>query len=267
MILDPTIQIQELIKKMIDERISNLPISFPCKVQEVQEDGVFVKVETLLKASENDIEKIIPILQSPYFTLPIKQGDIGLALNCSFLFEVLMSDEEISENQPTLQENGLFFVPLVSKENFKGEVNKTSLTSQTFDSKLTFSEKSIQWDVLDGSTLKTSLVQNDTSFSLKCGEQTKASIEDSAISFETSQTIELKTQSSSLSLGNETSLKGNTLELSGASASVGKILNDICEMLLKANLDPVAGNGAPLNSPNLATTLPQIIAEIKANFK
>lgn len=259
MILNPTTQLQELINKMIEERLSNLPISYPCKVKSIEDDGVFVKVETLLKAGENDIERTIPVLQSPYLTLPIKEGDIGLALNCSFLFEELVNDNEIAENQKSLQENGLFFVPIVSKQNFKGEVNKASLTSQSFDSRVVFSEKQIQWEVLDGSTLKSSMTQNDTSFALKVGEQVKINIDDSS--------IELKTSSSSLSLGNEVSLKGNTLELSGASASVGKILGDICDMLSKMNFDSVAGNGAPLNSPSLASSLPQIIKDIKANFK
>lgn len=206
MIYDVTAQFEEILNTAIAKQVENLPISYPCKVKSVENDGVYVTIETLLKKEKSDVDRKIPIMQSPYLTLPIQVGDIGIALNCSYLFEDAINDNEIPENQKSTKENALFFIPLVSKSKFKGKVGETQLSNK----------------------------DNTSSLVLK-------------------ESVTLTSQS--------------TIEVKGVSATLGEILGDIISMLTKMNLDPVAGNGAPLNSPTLASDLPQIQAKIQGNLK
>lgn len=142
MIYDVTAQFAELMDNAIRKHLANLPLSYPCKVLKVHD--VFVEVVTLLKKDSADVSRVIPILQSPYLTLPIKEGDIGIALNCSFLFEALMQDNEITENIPATKQNGLFFVPLTSQSKFKGELGKTTLANQDHSCKINLDNSTIE---------------------------------------------------------------------------------------------------------------------------
>lgn len=229
MIIDHSLKLAKEIQKETQKVLSNLPQSFPCQVKSIQEK-VFVEVETLLPQNENDIPLIIPIMQSPYLNLPIKEGDIGIALNCSFLFEKALLNEKIEEKLNSIRQNGLFFIPLVSKDSYKGEESKTMLMSQDFSSNITLTKNQIDF---------------------KAGDQTKGSLTNSSIEL---QSNEVKIESATL------------MELKGSSATLGEILSDLVTALTKMNADPVAGNGAPLASPTLSSEMPQILAKIKGSF-
>lgn len=160
MIIDVSTQLDELISRIVREQISLLPISYPCKVKKIQDDGVFVVVETLMPKEDVDVERTIPIMQSPYLTLPIQEGDIGIALNCSFLFEEVMDDKKINEKQEANKENGLFFIPLVSKSGFKGKVGETMLSNKDHSSKISFTDNGIEIKVKDkGAVINDSKVE------------------------------------------------------------------------------------------------------------
>lgn len=240
MIFDVSTQFEELIKNAIKKQIDTLPISYPCKVKSVKDDGVFVEVEVMLPQEKSDTPTIIPIMQSPYLTLPIKEGDLGIALNCTYLFQDMVEDKKIEEPQKSIKENGLFFIPIVSKGGFKGEVGKTTLSSQDHTSSINLSEKQIE---------------------LKAGDTTNARFGDNSIELNA-------TQQTGLIMGSDVSLQsGSTVEIKGVTASLGEILGDILTMLTNMNADPVAGNGAPLNSPSLTSNLPQIISKVQGNLK
>lgn len=176
MIFDVSAQFEELIKNAIKKQIDTLPISYPCKVKSVKDDGVFVEVEVMLPQEKSDTPTIIPIMQSPYLTLPIKEGDLGIALNCTYLFQDMVEDKKIEEAQKAIKENGLFFIPIVSKSGFKGEVGKTTLSSQDHTSSINLSEKQIE---------------------LKATQQTGL-IMGSDVSLQSGSTIEVKGVSASL---------------------------------------------------------------------
>lgn len=261
MIFDVSAQFEEILERAIKKQIDVLPISYPCKVKAVQDDGVFVEIETLLPKDDCDTETIIPILQSPYFTLPINQGDIGLALNCSYLFDKVIEDEELQESAKSIKQNGLFFVPLVSKKSFKGEVGQTMLTSQDFNSKITLKENTIESTISKDDTIKTSILQTDTEIKIKSSDNTNSVFGSDTITLQATNTTKLD-------MNTEVVLQsGSTIEAKGVSASLGEILGDLVDALTKMNADPVAGNGAPLASPTLTSTMPQILAKIKGNFK
>lgn len=169
MILDTSTQFAEIVNKAINAKLSELPFSFPCKVTSIDDSGVYVNLETLLSKNQNDTEySNIPIMQSPYITAPIKEGDIGIALNCSFLFDLLIEDKTIEFNQKTIRDNALFFIPIVSKANQQNDIKNLTLLNQNKDIKQIFSSDSISFDlkgkniIFDNTSITTdlSIVQN-----------------------------------------------------------------------------------------------------------
>lgn len=143
MIFDVSSQFEELLKNAIKKQIDMLPLSYPCKVKSVKNDGVFVEIETMLPKKDSDTPTIIPIMQSPYLSLPVSEGDIGIALNCSYIFEDMIEDKKIENSQKSIKENGLFFVPVVSKNGFKGEVGKTTISSQDHSSSMVLEKNKV----------------------------------------------------------------------------------------------------------------------------
>lgn len=153
--------LQSYIEAVIKKFLNDLPISYPCKVKSY--DKGLVEVETLLKADDTDIAVKIPVMQSPYLTLPIKEGDIGIALNCTYLFDTIIQDVEIKENIKTVQKNGLFFIPLLSASK-ANETTDITLTSANGDSQIVLNDSELSVRVAnqealssDGSSLATPL--------------------------------------------------------------------------------------------------------------
>lgn len=160
MIPNITQNLQSLINASIERYLENLAQSFPCKVLSYA-DGL-VEVETLLVKGKNDVPVKIPTIQSPYFTLPIQEGDIGLALNCSYLFAPILENKDIETNILSTQKNGLFFLPLLQKDK----------QYETGD--ITFKS---------APELKSSLIINDDKVDLVVAENTKCTIDGSTMSF------------------------------------------------------------------------------------
>lgn len=215
--------LQNYINQAIDKRLAQLPISYPCKVKSV--DSGFVEVETLLIADQNDIAVKIPIMQSPYLTLPIQEGDIGIALNCSYLFDSIINDVEVKENIKSIQKNGLFFIPLLpaSKANKSTDI---TLTSANGDSQI---------------------VLNDSELSIKVANQEALSSDGSAI------TTPLPIQQ-----------QNTPIDISGSGGSLGDYSGYILQLLdaLASGMSGSATNATAYNT--LKSTLqPQIEAIFK----
>lgn len=160
MIPNITQNLQSLINSSIERYLGDLAKSYPCKVLSYSEG--LVEVETLLVKGKNDVPIKIPTIQSPYFTLPIQEGDIGLALNCSYLFAPILEDKDIETNILSTQKNGLFFLPLLQK-NKQYEAGDITFKSAP--------------------ELKSSLIINDESVNLVVAENTKCTIDGSTMSF------------------------------------------------------------------------------------
>lgn len=152
--------LQTLINQSIEAYLKDLSQSYPCKVLSYA-DGL-VEVETLLVKGKNDVPVKIPPIQSPHFTLPIQEGDIGLALNCSFLFAPILEDKKIENNILSTQKNGLFFIPLLQKEK-QNEVGDITLKSAP--------------------EFKSSIILNDESLQMVVAENTKCNIDGSTMEF------------------------------------------------------------------------------------
>lgn len=134
----------DYIQRQIANAIAQLPISYPCQVTAIDSKKKgFVEVQTLLPQTQNDLPRTIPVLRSPYLSLPIKVGDIGIALNCSFVFEKALSGEKIEKSLLATKKNGLFFIPLCESSKVKTPDNETTITSQNTNQKITLSDSEI----------------------------------------------------------------------------------------------------------------------------
>lgn len=136
--------LRQQIEDQITKAIAQLPISYPCEVKSVSsEKKGFVEVQKLIPQTINDTGRVIPVIQSPYFTLPIKEGDIGIALNCSYIFEKVLGGEKIERSLRSNGENGLFFIPLVPSSEIENDLESTTLTDQDKQNKIILSKDKI----------------------------------------------------------------------------------------------------------------------------
>lgn len=183
--------LQTYVNTAIENYLKDLSQSYPCKVLSYA-DGL-VEVETLLVKGKNDVPVKIPPLQSPYFTLPIQEGDIGIALNCSYLFAPILEDLKIEANILSTQKNGLFFIPLLqkTKQNEVGDI--TFKTAPEF---------------------KSSMIFNDESLNIVVAENTKCTIDGSTMSFSINDKAVINLSESELALkisGNDALTIGSTI--------------------------------------------------------
>lgn len=215
--------LQSYLEAVVKKFLNDLPISYPCKVNSY--DKGLVEVETLLKADDTDIAVKIPVMQSPYLTLPIQKGDIGIALNCSYLFDAIVQGAEIKENIKTVQKNGLFFIPILpaSKVN---EIDDITLTSANGDSQI---------------------ILNDSQLSLKVGKQEALSSDGSSL------TTPLPIQQDK-----------TPIDISGSGGSLGDYSGYILQLLdaLASGMSGSATNPTAYNTLK-ATLQPQIEAIFK----
>lgn len=143
--MDYSGQFSKFIEQKVVEYITKLPFSYPCEVEEVDsEQKGFVKVKCLIPTDDTKKPLSIPVLRSPYLHLPIKKGDLGIALNCDFLFEKMLSKEEITQRLSSYRDNGLFFVPLVASEDIKAEEKNTTIYNQEQDKEITLAKDKIE---------------------------------------------------------------------------------------------------------------------------
>lgn len=142
--LNTSINFQNYIKANINEAIDGLPYSVPLEVLEY--DGVFIKGKCLLDNYAHIIIDEIPVMQSPYFHLPIKKNDKGIGLNCSYIFSDLCHDKQIKNNVKSTACLGLIFIPIISNKIKSKDTEATILTDNTRECSLTLKDKSLIYD-------------------------------------------------------------------------------------------------------------------------
>lgn len=214
--------IQDNLQSFLDSRIKKfieeLPISYPCKVKSFQ-DG-FVEVETLLKSDDTGIVVKIPIMQSPYLTLPIQEGDIGIALNCSYLFDTVIEDIEIKENIKTIGKNGLFFIPLLQSQR----ANETS---------------DITLSSCEG---KTKAIFNDNGYSLNIEDKTKITATNSDITIELGGQEVISSDGSVVNINTPISQPQTPIDISGSGGGLGAFVTQMFA-LMDALASGMSGSG------------------------
>lgn len=178
MIFDTPSLLFEEISNQIAKNISQLPLSFPCEVTAIDSKNKgFVEIQTLLPQTQTDIKRVIPVLRSPYLSLPIKVGDIGIALNCSYLFEKALNDEKIEKSIVSSRMNGLFFVPLLPSSKVEDKDTECVIKSQNLKNKITLGEDNITASIQNKSVKFT---DQEVDFGVKISQsQTPITIEGS----------------------------------------------------------------------------------------
>lgn len=256
MIPNITQNLQSLINSSIEKYLEDLAKSYPCKVLSYA-DGL-VEVETLLVKGKNDVPIKIPTIQSPYFTLPIQEGDIGLALNCSYLFAPILENKNIETNILSTQKNGLFFLPLLQKDK------QYEAGDITFKSAPEF---------------KSSLIINDDKVDLVVAENTKCTIDGSTMSFNINNksVVDLSESELGLKVNNKQALtigsnistpleieQSTPIALKGSGGSL-KDYNDLIIQLMDALASGMSGSGT---NPTAYNTLKaSLTAQLQGMFK
>lgn len=107
-------RLRAMVENIVDERLSRLPLSLPAKVDSRKKSTVSVTpVLTFGTLPASRIDDV-PIMKSPYFNEPIKAGDFGLLIPCSYFFQSLVTDnlDTVDKLIPTVTTGNYVFLPL-----------------------------------------------------------------------------------------------------------------------------------------------------------
>lgn len=122
--------LRNIARDEIQKQLANLPISQPAQVK--SRNGVYVSAVSLLNFGKNNTTfENVTLLQNPYINIPIKSGDIGLLIPCSFAYSNMIEGKTDLAPVPTMATGSYFFLPLVTKSSYQGEDTNTTLYSQS----------------------------------------------------------------------------------------------------------------------------------------
>ena len=109
-----TSRLRSMIEEIVNDAIDRLPISIPAKVASRSKSTV--SVVPVITFGGLDAARIddVPIAKSPYFNEPIKAGDFGLLIPCSYFYQSIVTDSlnEVKSVIPTVTTGNYIFVPL-----------------------------------------------------------------------------------------------------------------------------------------------------------
>ena len=107
-------RLRTMISNIVDEKLNNLPISLPAKV--VKRNKSTVSVLPLITFGTLDPAQIddVPIAKSPYLNEPLKAGDFGLLIPCSYFYQSIVTDglTKIDSVVPTVTTGNYLFLPI-----------------------------------------------------------------------------------------------------------------------------------------------------------
>lgn len=246
------LDLKEFIKKLVKEILLET-ISFPCKVKEY--DGLFVKVESLLKDNDLGIIENVAVLQSPYLHLPIKENDMGICLNCDYLFYETMQDSEISDNCRSVGTNGLIFIPLVTEKNKQEDTESTILFNENRESKLTLKDKNLIYE-----NKNTTLKIEDTNFTFD-NKDIIINVENGNVIID-NQNITLTIKDNVLSIKGTLQFDTSAIKIEGMGGKLGEAFNQVFSAmdLLSTGLTGSSSNPAAYNDGK--TAIQQAIKKI-----
>lgn len=207
-----------LINQNIETSKLSEPLSFPAKVKEY--DGVFCKVESLLKDNVLEIIEDVAVLQSPYLHLPIKEGDVGLCLNCDYFFYEIIKDKELSQNIRSCNTSSLFFIPLVTEEKKVKDIESTILFNENKEAKLTLKDKNL---IYENENTKLSLEDKNLTFDNK---ELTLKIKDDQIEID-NKSIKIEISGDVLTLKGSIKFDMSAIKVEGMAGSLGKAFEQV----------------------------------------
>lgn len=111
--ISTTARLRTMIENIIDEKLNRLPISIPAKVAKRSKSTVNVIPVITFGMDAAQIDDV-PIAKSPYFNEPVKAGDYGMLIPCSYFYQSLVTDNlnTIEQVIPTVTTGNYIFLPL-----------------------------------------------------------------------------------------------------------------------------------------------------------
>lgn len=107
-------RLRTTIENIVDERLNRLPISLPAKVDARKKSTV--SVTPILTFGTLPASRIddVPLMKSPYFNEPVKAGDYGLLIPCSYFYQSIVTDnlEKVDKVIQTVTTGNYVFLPL-----------------------------------------------------------------------------------------------------------------------------------------------------------
>lgn len=257
--------IRETINRLVEDQISNLYENIPVQITEYN-DNLTVNCKSLVdKRIFNDISVFRPI---GYMIKP-ENIKYGLLIGTKYFFNELYTEGKISSTIESALTNFGIIIPLLDKDILQMyQDNKEfdiSLFNKDNTNKLTMNDK----DILINSNDKNKITMNDKDIIVNSNDKNQLTINDQSINMNSNNSNQITMDNQSITIdGSSIVLNGKQpLDIKTSSTSLKELLNEILNMLMKMNLDTVAGNGAPLASPTLASTLPQIQAKLSLLLK
>lgn len=275
--------LQSLINSSIEDYLKELATSFPCKVLSFS-DGL-VEIETLLPKSKNDIPIKIPTIQSPHFTLPIQAGDIGLALNCSFLFAPILENKQIDNPILSTQKNGLFFLPLLQKDKQNEPADITFKSAPELKSSLILNDESLNIVVaettkgtIDGSTMTfnindqavTNLAEGELSLKLKGSDVLKMTDQNLSLSLGGSEALKISGQELSLNIGGSKAFGVSSSEISLSVGGMPSLKIDSSKISTPLSIEqstPISITGATGGMRDFADYIVQLLDALSTGMQ
>ena len=124
-------RLRTMISNIVDEKLNNLPISLPAKV--VKRNKSTVSVLPLITFGTLDAAQIddVPIAKSPYLNEPLKAGDFGLLIPCSYFYQSIVTDglNKIESVVPTVTTGNYLFLPITQVSADPSTGSETELWS------------------------------------------------------------------------------------------------------------------------------------------
>lgn len=120
------------IENIVEEKLNRLPISLPAKVETRKKSTVSVTPVLTFGTLPASIIDDVPIAKSPYFNEPVKAGDFGLLIPCSYFYQSLVTDNlsKVDKVIPTITTGNYIFLPLARVSDNPSDGTETELWSK-----------------------------------------------------------------------------------------------------------------------------------------
>lgn len=212
---------------------SALPITLAI-VKEVVDDGYYIDVELTEKTINMQIYHNVPVLKNKYANTPINKGDLVVLLTFSHLLQNYLETKQYAKD--IVWNNGYFALPLCYKDEFK---HKNEFSIRTPDEKfiITLNDEKMLLETQNG--LKFEMTLTDLSLEL-----TKFKLKAKQLSIKSQSPIEFGTDI----------------------ATLGAILNDLCNAITLAGAPVTVGSATTTPNPGLSTAVTDAQAKINACF-
>lgn len=212
---------------------ATLPITL-ANVKKVLDEGYYIDVELTEKTINMQEYHNVPVLKNKYTNTPINEGDLVILMTFSHLLQNYLETQEYAKD--IVWESGYFALPMCFKDEFK---HKNEFSVRTKDEKfiITLNDEKMLLETQNG--IKFEMTLTDLVVEL-----TKLEVKANEIKISSDSPLEIGTQI----------------------ATLGAILNDLCNAITLAGAPVTVGSATTSPNPGLASAVSQAQTKISGAF-